>query len=163
MRRVTAIALLAIFLPTSCTQNSGPIPTPTLIPTPFPNSLYVDPNISLGKISPLIYGSNYGPWGVLSLDGFEPAYNSGMTILRFPGGNWGDRNDVQTYQIDQHMRLVEKMRATAMFNVRLLNGTPEQAAEMVRYTNIEMKYSVIYWGIGNEPTLFDNELKIKRG
>lgn len=53
------------------------------------------------------------------------------------------------------------MGATAMFNVRLLNGTPEQAAEMVRYVNIEKKYNVQYWGIGNEPTLYESELKIR--
>jgi hypothetical protein len=51
------------------------------------------------------------------------------------------------------------MGATAIFSVRLLGGTPEQAAEMVRYTNIEKKYKVQYWSIGNEPTLFDAELK----
>jgi len=43
--------------------------------------------------------------------------------------------------------------------VRLLGGTPEQAAEMVRYVNKEMKYNVVYWGIGNEPTLYESELK----
>jgi len=42
-----------------------------------------------------------------------------------------------------------------------LDGTPEQAAEMVRYTNLERKYNVQYWSIGNEPTLFDAEVKIK--
>ena len=87
------------------------------------------------------------------------AYDSGITILRFPAGAWGDHNDVKTYQIDQFMDFAHKVGATAMFNVRLLDGTPEQAAEMVRYTNIERKYNVQYWGIGNEPTLFDGELK----
>ena len=29
---------------------------------------------------------------------------------------------------------------------------PEQAAELVRYVNIEKKYGVEYWAIGNEPT-----------
>jgi len=30
---------------------------------------------------------------------------------------------------------------------------------MVRYVNVEMKYDITYWGIGNEPTLYDDELK----
>jgi hypothetical protein len=49
--------------------------------------------------------------------------------------------------------------AAAIFSVRLLDGTPEQAAEMVRYTNIEKKHNVQYWNIGNEPTLYNGELK----
>jgi alpha-L-arabinofuranosidase len=57
------------------------------------------------------------------------------------------------------MDFANQVGATAIFHVRLLGGTPEQAAEMVRYTNVEKKYNVRYWSIGNEPTLFDAELK----
>src|SRR5687768_5933913 len=135
------------------------LPTATTIATPVPDTLYVNPSISLGPISPLVYGSNYGPWLVVSFEMLPAAYASGITILRFPAGSWGDNNDVKTYQIDQFMDFAEKVGATAMFNVRLLDGTPEQAAEMVRYTNIEKKYNVRYWGIGNEPTLFDGVMK----
>ncbi len=39
-------------------------------------------------------------------------------------------------------------------SVRLLGGTPEAAAEWVRYANIEKGYSIHYWTIGNEPNLF---------
>jgi hypothetical protein len=173
MRRILPILIILTFLTAACSpQAASPssptplpsatlIPTATTIPTAFPNSLYVDPSISLGAISPLIYGSNYGPWLVVSLDMLPAAYDSGITILRFPAGAWGDHNDVKEYQIDQFMDFFKKVGATAMFNVRLLNGTPEQAAEMVRYVNIEKKYNVQYWGIGNEPTLFDGELKNK--
>ena len=99
------------------------LPTPTLSPTPVPDTLYVDPATSLGPISPLVYGSNYGPWLVLSMDMLPAAYDSGVTILRFPAGSWGDHNDVKTYQIDQFMDFIEKVGATAIFNVRLLDGT----------------------------------------
>ncbi len=133
--------------------------TPSPIPTPIPDTLFVDPSISLGPISPLVYGSNYGPWLVVSLAMLPAAYDSGVTILRFPAGSWGDHNNVQTYQIDQFMGFAEKVGAEALFSVRLLDGTPEQAAEMVRYTNVEKKYGVQYWNIGNEPTLYDGELQ----
>jgi len=141
------------------TPTQIPLSAPTPIPTPVPDTLYVDPSMSLGPISPLVYGSNYGPWLVLSMDMLPAAYESGVTILRFPAGSWGDHNDVKTYQIDQFMDFIKKVGATAIFNVRLLDGTPERAAEMVRYTNLEKKYNVQYWSIGNEPTLFDGELK----
>src|SRR6266498_3571706 len=139
--------------------TSKSLPTSTAIPTPVLDVLYVDSSQSLGLISPLIYGSNYGPWLTVSFDMLPEAYDSGITILRFPAGEWGDRNNVQTYQIDQFMDFAHKVGATAMFSVRLLGGTPEQAAEMVRFTNIERKYNVQYWTIGNEPTLYNSELK----
>lgn len=134
-------------------------PTPTLVPTPVPDILFVDPSLSLGTISPLVYGSNYGPWLIVSFQMLPAAYDSGVTILRFPAGSWGDHNDVKTYQIDQFMDFAGKVGAKALFSVRLLDGTPEQAAEMVRYTNLEKKYGVEYWNIGNEPTLYNGELK----
>ncbi len=134
-------------------------PTSTPIPTAVPDVLYMDPSTSLGPISPLIYGSNYGPWLVVSFDMLPEAYDSGITILRFPAGAWGDHNNVTPLQIHQFMDFANKMGAIALFSVRLLGSTPEQAAEMVRYTNIEKKYNVQYWNIGNEPTLYNSELQ----
>lgn len=134
-------------------------PSPTATPTPIPGTLFVDPTLSLGPISPLIYGSNYGPWLTVPFYNLQQAYDSGIKILRFPAGEWGDHNNVTHTQIDQFMDFANKMGATAIFHVRLLDGTPEQAAEMVRYTNVEKKYNVQYWSIGNEPTLYDALLK----
>lgn len=176
MQRLFAITVFVLMLaacapsaptlaPVTVTPTASPIPTQTLIPTPtliptaIPGLLFVDPSVSLGPISPLIYGSNYGPWLSVSFPMLQAAYDSGVTILRFPAGSWGDQNEVKTYQIDQFMDFADKVGATALFSVRLLDGTPEQAAEMVRYTNIEKKYNVQYWNIGNEPTLYDGQLR----
>jgi hypothetical protein len=41
-----------------------------------------------------------------------------------------------------------------MINVRMPGGSPEQAADLVRYCNVENDYDVKYWAIGNEPTLY---------
>jgi hypothetical protein len=168
-RTLTLLTALAIFIsgcggtPPTPTEpvavSLTALPTSTAIPTPVLGALYVDPSISLGPISPLIYGSNYGPWLVVSFEMLPAAFDSGITILRFPAGSWGDHNNVTKLQIDQFMDFAGKVGATALFNVRLLDGTPEQAAEMVRYTNIEKGYNIRYWSIGNEPTLYDGELK----
>ena len=83
----------------------------------------------------------------------------GSRFCAFPRAHWGDHNNVQTYQIDQFMDFAHKVGAIALFHVRLLDGTPEQAAEMVRFTNIERKYKVQYWAIGNEPTLYNDAVK----
>lgn len=146
---------------TSVTPTQTPYPTNTPIPTPVPGILFVDPSQSLGPISPLVYGSNYGPWLTVPFYMLPQTYESGITILRFPAGAWGDHNNVTPLQIDQFMDFANQVGATAIFHVRLLDGTPEQAAEMVRYTNVEKKYNVRYWSIGNEPTLFDAELKTR--
>lgn len=53
----------------------------TIIPTPYPNTLYIDPNTSLGEISPLVYGSSYGPWIARPVDELETTYNSGSSFL----------------------------------------------------------------------------------
>ena len=139
------------------TATSFPISTP--IPTPVPDLLYIDPATSLGPISPFIYGSNYGPWLVVSLDMLPAAYDSGIKILRFPGGEWGDQQDVKGYQIDTFMDFVNKMGASVVFYVRLLDGTADQAAALVRYVNIDRKYNVQYWGIGNETNLYNDKIK----
>jgi len=145
----------------SVSPTSAILPTSTPIPTPIPDALYVDPSKSLGPISPLVYGSNHGPWVAVSLAMLPAAYDSGITILRFPAGSWGDHNDLHSFQIDSFMDFADKMGTEVLFSVRLLGGTPEQAAEMVHYINIEKKYNVQYWNIGNEPTLYEGELKFK--
>ncbi|HEX2991530.1 MAG TPA: hypothetical protein VHO49_12690 [Anaerolineales bacterium] len=155
----TATAIL------SPTETFSPTPeillTSTPIPSPVPGMLYVDPSTSLGPISPLVYGSNYGPWLVVSAGMLDAAFDSGVTILRFPGGSWGDNNNVTPLQIDQVMDFAGKLGAQVMISVRYVDGTPEQAAELVRYTNLEKKYNVLYWSIGNEPTLYDGVYKNK--
>jgi hypothetical protein len=45
---------------------------------------------------------------------------------------------------------------TPAISARLEGGTPEKAAEMVRYVNIEKGYGVRYWSVGNETDLFDD-------
>lgn len=155
----SAPTLSSITPPVTAVPTQTLPPTPTLIPTPVPDTLFVDPSQSLGPISLLLYGSNYGPWLSVPFYMLPQAYESGITILRFPGGEWGDQNNVTPLQIDQFMDFANKVGATAMFNVRLLDGTAEQAAEMVRYTNIERNYNVQYWAIGNEPNLFHDRIK----
>lgn len=131
-----------------------PYPTSTAIPTPVADTLFVDPTLDRGPISPYVYGSNYGPWVAVPADMLDAAFNSHVTVLRWPGGEWGDRNDVKGYQIDTFMGLLKKMGASASISVRLRDGTPEAAAGLVQYVNIQKGYNVRYWSIGNEPNLF---------
>lgn len=131
-----------------------PQPSPTPEPTVIPPGLYIDATAPIGNISPLVYGTNYGPWLVVTVDVQDEFESSGLQFLRFPGGRHGDSNDIKTYQLDQLFVLADQIDAEVTISVRLLGGTPEDAAEVVRYVNIEQERGVRYWSIGNEPSLY---------
>jgi hypothetical protein len=135
------------------------LPSPTVVPTARPNVLYVDPAQDLGPISPYVYGSNISLYAVVPANKLQEAYDSHITALRGPGGGYGETNDLQTYQLDLIISICKKMGATPVMSVRLLDGTPEAAAALVRYANIEQGYNIPYWSIGNEPDIELNDGK----
>ncbi len=155
---------VAILFLAACAPQATSTPEPTAPPTPkplenaAPGELFIDPQAGLGPISPFIYGSNYGPWTAVPADMLQVAYDSKITVLRWPGGAWGDNNVIQTSQLDYFIAFCQKMGAIPTISVRLKNGTPEAAAELVRYANIDKGYNILYWSIGNEPTLFEAEM-----
>ncbi len=150
MRMLLGLLALALTL-TACAAFQVQTPPP---PTLVPGQWTVAPSFELGAINPLVFGANHGPWAFINERTLPLAQEAGLTLLRFPGGNWGDENDLQPYQVDQFALLAEQLGAEVSLNVRLFGGTPEKAAELVRYANIEKGYGFRYWGIGNEPTLY---------
>ena len=128
-----------------------PSPTPSLPPA---SGLVIHLDRPLGQVSPYVYGVNYGPWMVVPYELMPQAQAAGIRFLRFPGGNWGDQHDLRPYQIDAYIRLARQLGAEPSISVRLRGGTPEQAAALVRYTNVEQGYNVRFWSIGNEPSLY---------
>ena len=148
---------LIVLILVACQANS--VVTETTLPavttaTPPNDTFWINPSQDLGKINKFVLGANHGPWADLGVASLKSAKTSGITFLRWPGGNWGDQNDVQTYQIDNYIFQARTIGAEPSITVRLLNGTPEQAAQLVHYANIEKGYGVKYWSIGNEPDLF---------
>jgi hypothetical protein len=93
----------------------------------------------------------------------DAAFEAGVTAIRYPGGAWGDRNKLTPLQIDQFAAFLQQMGAMGTLSVNLRDGTPEQAAELVRYTNLEKQYGIRYWSIGNEPSLYEGEFSITTG
>ena len=146
MKRLSLITLLIIISLSAC----GPAPAPT----PIADTLFVEPGTSLGPISPYLFGTNYGPMHAVALDVLPLVENGGFTALRFPGGAWTDTADMQNFQIDQLMAFSKQVDAMPTISVRMLDGKPETAAELVKYTNIKKKYGVTYWSIGNEPNIY---------
>lgn len=138
----------------SASPTPSPLPSFTPVPTPLVGRLFVDPQAARGAISPLVFGSNYGPWIFVNLEMRPQAIAAGITYLRFPGGNWGDQNDLDEWQIDQYLALCRELGAEPAISVRLRGGTASQAAELVRLVNIQKGANVRYWSIGNEPSLY---------
>lgn len=138
----------------AATALPTPWPTATPTSTPFPGALYVDPGNDLGPISPLVYGTNYGPWQNLSEGALSYVEQAGLTLLRFPGGNWGDEYLLTEQRFDQFVALARRLGAEPMVNVRLFRATPQDAARWVQYANVTRGYGIRYWGIGNEPSLY---------
>lgn len=133
-------------------------PSPAVQPAesmPEPVGIVVDPSVDRGVISPYVFGSNYGPWVSLRPETLPLAEVMGVTMLRWPGGAWGDANTVTPLQVDQFVALARRLGAEPYIHVRFLDSTPEAAAELVRYANVEKGYNIRFWSIGNEPSLFE--------
>mgnify|MGYP005812638643 CR=1 FL=1 len=141
---------------TALPPTPAQLPSLTPIPTAFPGGLYVDALQDLGAISPLVFGSNFGPRLFVTADVLPQAKAAKITYLRFPDGNWGDLNDLDEWQIDQFITLCKQLGASPAISVRLNGGSPEKAAALVRLVNVEKKYGVRYWSIGNEPSLYQD-------
>ncbi|KPL79037.1 hypothetical protein ADN00_03870 [Ornatilinea apprima] len=148
-------------LPTSSVEPTALLsPTPTRLPDPTATPaatagmVRVDSGQVEGEISPLLFGTNYGPWSVVPVDLQDEAQAGGFMYLRFPGGNWGDDNDLKHYHIDQYINLARALGAEPAISARMHGGSVEKAAELVRYTNVEKGYGVRYWSVGNEPELY---------
>jgi len=152
MKCLVFISSLVLMLLVAC----SPVP-----PTQIPDTLFVDLETDLGSISPYIYGSNFGPWTAVPVGKMDLALDSQITVLRFPGGEWGDNYDLKPYQIDTFMAFCEQVGAIPTISVRLLGGTPDAAVEMVKYVNSEKGYNVRYWSIGNEPTLYEGRPNVE--
>ena len=139
----------------AATATIAPTATP---PMAAPGELVVDAAMSNGAINPLVYGANYGPWSTVSVQGLEYLKESGLTMLRFPGGNWGDDEFIRPNHVDMLKIMADTAGgADIVVSVNLREGTPEQAIELMQMFE-EKEVDVKYWSIGNEPNLFASRL-----
>ena len=135
----------------------------------------IDPRASAPR-NPYVYGVNVFPEeATQALDGaygFMPydaktivgLKGAGVTLLRFPGGAWGEEHTASYAQIGAFLTLAHETHAAPLIQVRLQGGSPSQAAALVRYCNHVNDPNrastptvpflpVRFWVIGNEPDL----------
>lgn len=151
MPQAICLSLLLVLL--SACAPIQPV-APSQVAPATVSGLQIDVNQPLGEISPYVFGSNYGPWVSLRPETLPLAEDAGITLLRYPGGEWGDHNELRSYQIDQFVDLARRMGAEPYICVRLPGGSPEKAAALVHYANVEKAYNIKFWAIGNEPSLY---------
>lgn len=102
-----------------------------------------------GNISPLLVGNNvwFNPSGAV-WDAIAPA---GLRIIRI-GGHQYDDNFPSHSQLTAWVNEIKALGAEPMIQVSQYR-TAQQAADTVRFFNIQTGNTVKYWNVGNEPWL----------
>ncbi|MFJ9845285.1 hypothetical protein ACIRYZ_33550 [Kitasatospora sp. NPDC101155] len=87
---------------------------------------------------------------------------AGIRQLRFPGGSVADAYHWKTHTVtggswaapgtdfDHFMATAKTVGAQPIITANYGSGTPEEAADWVKYANVDKGYGVKYWEIGNE-------------
>lgn len=127
-------------------------------------------------VSKELFGINLGIWTVDAVLGDKELQaamrEAGISLIRFPGGGrsdeqlwtrdnskpWYDAPPEKGYSgyltpahLDKFIAVCAAVGATPFFTVNGRSRNAELAADIVRYANVERKYAIPYWEIGNEP------------
>jgi hypothetical protein len=100
------------------------------------------------EISPAFFGINYWsrPFGTLTRRELKPlnfvVIRGGFHDVREEHFDWGT--------LDRFVMDARALNLEPLIQVPYVLGNPAFAARMVRYVNIEKKYDVRFWSIGNE-------------
>lgn len=115
----------------------------------------ITPSINSG-----LFGINAALWDgdmfTPKTDEYVKAVNH--SVLRYPGGlradedHWKEVLAKKDFQIDidEFLEFCSKTNTTPMITVNFGTGTPQEAADWVKYCNIDKKANVKYWEVGNE-------------
>ncbi|MFF8319053.1 LPXTG cell wall anchor domain-containing protein [Streptomyces bobili] len=125
----------------------------------------VDAGTSLGTVPSSGVGLNTGygdeHMGTPKVTSLMKA--AGVRQLRYPGGSGADDYHWKTHtygdgsgwipsntNFDRFMATAKKVGAQPILTANYGSGTPKEAADWVRYANVDKGYGVKYWEIGNE-------------
>ncbi len=126
-------------------------------------SVAVNARAGLETVSDTAVGANHAIWDT-TLGTPEVAdlmKDAGVRALRYPGGSysdiyhWRDHTAPGGYvapntDFDHFMAGALRTGAQPIIAANYGTGTPQEAADWVRYANVEKGYGVKYWEIGNE-------------
>jgi Cellulose binding domain/Fibronectin type III domain len=166
-RWLAAPAVAAVFAVTTITATAG---AATAVPRAAaaaadatPVNVTVNANENLGAIPSTAYGINQAVWdGQMNTPASVTLMRqAGIGMMRYPGGSYGDIYHWQTNtapggyvapgtDFDSFMATAKAAGAQPILIANYGSGTPQEAADWVRYANITKGYGVKYWEIGNE-------------
>ncbi|MEV6008717.1 cellulose binding domain-containing protein [Streptomyces sp. NPDC051976] len=123
----------------------------------------VNANEGQGTIPTTGYGLNSAVWDsqMNAPEVQDLIKAASVGVLRYPGGSYGDIYHWQTNtapggyvapgtDFDSFMGTVKKTGAQPMLIANYGSGTPQEAADWVRYANITKGYGAKFWEVGNE-------------
>ncbi|GAB3434561.1 cellulose binding domain-containing protein [Actinophytocola sediminis] len=159
MKRSRRAALLTLAL-AATTQVGGPPAAQAQADTV---AVVVNARAGLERVDDLAIGVNHAIWDA---ELGTPAVadlmrDAGVAAMRYPGGSysdiyhWRDHTAPGGYvapntDFDHFMAGVRRAGARPIVAANYGTGTPQEAADWVRYANVEHDYDVEYWEIGNE-------------
>jgi Cellulose binding domain/Fibronectin type III domain len=159
MKRSRRAALLALAL--AATTQVGGLPSAQAESDTV--DVVVNLRAGLERVSDMAVGVNHAIWdpelGTPAVA--DLMRNAGVQAMRYPGGSYADIYHWRDHtapggfvapntDFDHFMAGVRRAGARAIVAANYGTGTPEEAAEWVRYANVEKGYGVKYWEIGNE-------------
>lgn len=123
----------------------------------------VNTQASLGTLSDVARGVNTAIWDAHMNDPEVAALMKAADVgaMRYPGGSYADIYHWKTHTapggyvapgtgFDAFMGTVRATGAQPVLIANYGSGTPEEAADWVRYANVTKDYDAKYWEIGNE-------------
>ncbi|WP_327317956.1 LPXTG cell wall anchor domain-containing protein [Streptomyces sp. NBC_01235] len=125
----------------------------------------VNAGASLGTVPSSGVGLNTG-YGDEHMGDAKPSSlmkAAGVRQLRYPGGSGADDYHWKTHtygdgsgwipsntNFDRFMATAKRVGAQPILTANYGSGTPQEAADWVKYANVDKGYGVKYWEIGNE-------------
>ncbi|MDG6103943.1 cellulose binding domain-containing protein [Dactylosporangium aurantiacum] len=126
-------------------------------------SVSINAGQSLATVGSGLVGANVAIWDGMLADAQTSTLlrNAAVSFVRYPGGSYGDIYHWQTNtapggyvapntDFDHYMSMVRTAGAQPIVIANYGSGTPQEAADWVRYANVTKGYGVKYWEIGNE-------------
>ncbi len=125
--------------------------------------LRVYPQKKVHPISPLIYGSNLTAKTEFEMDVAKLGKSLGVSVMRFPGSSsegyhwkegvfdFNERFDAAPLsKMENVIKFAKIMGSSLVLQVNIESGTPQEAADWVKFMNETENFPVTYWEMGNE-------------
>jgi alpha-N-arabinofuranosidase len=131
---------------------------------PRPFHITVDVDEVTGTIPRTLFGGNGAMWSSnlhQNGDVIAKLQHAGLSIIRFPGGSsadtyhWqdyepGDTSNAGSTNTSELIQFAGAVGAEPMITVNFGTGNAQEAADWVRFTNVQHDWNIKYWEIGNE-------------